>query len=137
MNSQAGVSTASIGAILLPAKQLLTVSRRAFLACAAVKPMSVMPAIWSSLGSPAPAAAATAAPPAGKGSSMSGSSMWPKSQFIAASASLLPVASNARWQRTSGKPIPCSWPIAASLKTTAGAAPGASAGNSSSPGWRP
>jgi hypothetical protein len=41
--------------------------------------------------------------------------MCENNHSIAASASLLPVARSAFWQRIVGNPIPSSWPIAASL----------------------
>lgn len=52
-----------------------------------------------------------------EGESLPGSSMCAKSHSIAASGSLLPVASNAFWHRTSGKPISSSWESAAWLNS--------------------
>lgn len=45
--------------------------------------------------------------------------MCSNNQFMAASASLLPVARSAFWQRTVGKPIPSSCAMAASLNAGA------------------
>ena len=110
-----------------------TVRRRALRTWAAVNPISDSMAIWSGDGSGPSTVAADWA--AWIGSSMSknggdekwekegkvktsdkpGSSMCENSHSTAASASLLPVARSAFWQRIVGNPIPSSWAFAASL----------------------
>ena len=113
-------------------------SRRAFRACGADIPMSPNCAIFSASSAlPVPEA------PRLRGSSISGSSIWAKSQFIAASESEFPVACSAFSHRTRGKPMLSSELRAASFGTNALLAgpeappTGASSGSSSSFCCRP